>query len=49
MKWYLIYNTCEEEPDLHEHEVGGGIEIREADEGEIVVEAVEAGGHQVES
>ena len=33
---------------MHEHEVGGGVEVREADEGEVVVETVEAGRNQVE-
>ena len=45
---YLIYKSCEKKSYLHEHEVGGGIEVREADEGEVVVETVEAGGHQVQ-
>ena len=33
---------------MHEHEVGGWVEVREADEGEVVVETVEAGRDQVE-
>ena len=45
---YLIYQSSEKESDLHEHEVGGGVEVREADEGEVVVETVEAGWHQVQ-
>ena len=44
----LIDETGDEQPDLHEHEVGGGVEVGEAVEGEVVVEAVEEGGHQVE-
>jgi len=43
----LIDETSEEESDLHEHEVRGGIEVGETEEGEIVVETVESGGDQV--
>ena len=35
--------------NLHEHEVGGGVEVGQADEGEVVVEAVEGGWHEVEA
>ena len=45
---YLIYHSSEKESYLHEHEVGGGVEVRKADEGEVVVETVEAGRHQVQ-
>ena len=45
---HLIDYTCKNESDLHEHEVGGGVEVSEAEEGEIVVEAVEGGRHEVE-
>ena len=34
---------------MHEHEVRGWVEVGEADEGEVVVQAVEAGRHQVEA
>ena len=45
---YLVYQASEEQPNLHEHEVGSGVKICEAEEGEIVVEAVEGGRHEVE-
>ena len=45
---YLVYDSSEEESDLHEHEVGGGVEVLETDEGEIVVEAVETGRDEIE-
>ena len=35
--------------NLHEHEVGGGVEVGQADEGEIVVEAVQGCWHEVEA
>ena len=35
--------------NLHEHEVGGGVEVRQADEGEVVVEAVQGCWHEVEA
>jgi hypothetical protein len=44
----LIDEAGKKEPYLHEHEVGGGVEVGEAVEGEVVVEAVEGGGDQVE-
>ena len=34
---------------MHEHEVCGGVEVGEADKGEVVVEAVEGGWHKVEA
>ena len=34
--------------EVEEEEVGGGIEVGEVDEGEVVVEAVEKGGYDVE-
>ena len=34
---------------MHEHEVCGWVEVGEADEGEVVVQAVQAGRHQVEA
>ena len=37
----LVDETRHEEPDLHEDEVGGGIEDGEVCEGQVVVEAVE--------
>ena len=46
---YLIYHSCQKESNLHEHEVGGGVEVLQTDEWEVVVEAVEAGRHQVEA
>ena len=46
--YYLIYNSSEKESYLHEHEVSGWVEVGEADEGEVVVETVEAGRYQVE-
>ena len=44
----LVHESCEEEPDLHEHEVGGRVEDGEAVEGYVVVHSVEGGGNQVE-
>ena len=46
---YLIYYSSEKESYLHEHEVCGWVEVGEADEGEVVVQAVQAGRHQVEA
>ena len=43
----LVKDPCHEEPHLHEHEVCGGVEVGEVDEGEVVVQAVEQGGHHV--
>ena len=37
----LVDEARHEEPDLHEDEVGGGIEDGEVCEGQVVVEAVE--------
>ena len=34
---------------MHEHEVCGGVEVGEADKGEVVVEAVEGGRDKVEA
>ena len=44
----LVNKSCEEEPDLHEHEVGGRVEDGEAVEGHVVVHRVEGGGDQVQ-
>ena len=35
----LVHDSGHEEPDLHEHEVGGRVKVGEVDEGEVVVEA----------
>ena len=45
---HLVHEASHQQSDLHEHEVGGGAEVGEADEGEVVVEAVECGRHKVE-
>ena len=29
---YLIYHSCQKESDLHEHEVGGWVEVLQTDE-----------------
>ena len=34
---------------MHEHEVSGRVEVGETDEGEVVVETVETGRHQVQT
>ena len=44
----LVDKPCDKEPNLHEHEVGGGVEVGQAVKGEVVVEAVEGGGDEVE-
>ena len=43
----LVHDSGQEEPDLHEHEVGCRVEVGQVDEGEVVVEAVEQGGDHV--
>ena len=35
--------------NLHEHEVGGRVEVGQADEGEVVVKAVQGCWHEVEA
>ena len=35
--------------NLHEHEVGGGVEVGQADKREVVVEAVQGCWHEVEA
>jgi hypothetical protein len=44
----LIYEAGDEQPYLHEHEVCCWVEVGEAVEGEVVVEAVEGGGDEVQ-
>ena len=33
---------------MHEHEVRGGVEVSETEEGEVVVKAIKGGRHKVE-
>ena len=46
---HLVHEASHQQSDLHEHEVGGGAEVGEADEGEVVVKAVKCSRHKVES
>ena len=52
--WYcdtpddLVDDAGQDESDLHEHVVWGGVEEDETDKVEIVVDAVETGGDKVE-
>ena len=41
---HLVDETCQQEPGLHEHEVGGRVKIGEADKGEVGIEAIEGRG-----
>ena len=45
---HLVDQAGHQQPALHEHKVRGGVEEGEAEEGKVVVEAVEGGGHEVE-
>ena len=45
----LVDEPSEKESDLHEHEVGGGVEDCEAVEGHVVVDGVEGRGDQVQN
>ena len=44
---YLIYEACENESDLHEHEVRGRVEVGEGVERKVVVDTVERGWNKI--